>query len=303
VRATSLGEAARFPVTVMTAAVSIGITLAFWSGGDVSLVMMDPVTFHGEPWRVVTSIFPHGHVPHLLFNIMWLWIFGTYIERAFGHVATVALIIALAAVSSTAQYAVSAGGIGLSGVGYGMLGFLWATARLDRRYSDAMDDRTMKLFLIWGGLCIVLTALGIWRIANMAHAAGLVAGVLLGGTRAGAPGRRPLAAMFLMALTSAALLGATTLRPRTALFDRGAIGLCYSGWQALGSDDDALALALLEDAAGYPEVSAGCRFNYGIALSRAGRVGESATVFERAVAEDPSLAKGAVQSAPLTHDP
>lgn len=291
-RATSLGEAARFPVTVMTAAVAIGITFAFWSGGDLERVMMGPAAFQGEPWRVVTSIFPHGHLLHLVFNVLWLWIFGTFIERAFGHVATVGLIVALAVVSSTAQYAMSGGGIGLSGVGYGLLGFLWATARLDRRYADAMDSRTVRLFLLWGGLCVLLTAVRVWNIANTAHAVGLLAGLLLGVTRAGATQRRSLAVLFLVALTSASLLGATTLRHRVALFDRGAIGLCYDGWEALGRDDDARALLLLEDAARYPEVAAACRLNYGIALGRAGRTAESASVVAAAIAEDPSLGRG-----------
>lgn len=288
---TPIVEAPRYPVTVGTSLVAIGITLAFWSGGDVAALMADPTNLPHEPWRLVTSILPHGDLFHLLFNVYWLWVFGAWLERAFGHAAMALLVVSLAAVSSAAQLALSDGGIGLSGVGYGLLGFLWCTERYDRRYRDAMDARTMQLFLAWGVLCFVLTAVGVWRIANAAHVAGLVFGAGLGAARAWRGKRRWAAVAGLVAGCALVAAAATTLRPWLAFADRSAASHCYQGFRALEAQDDARALWLLERAVAYPEVSAGCMYNYGIALQRNGREAEADVVHQRAVKADPELGR------------
>ena len=89
-----------------------------------------------------------------------------------------AFYLYLAAGSSAAQYAVGAGGIGLSGIGYGLFGYLWMAARQDDSYAGTIDRSTTKLFVGWFFLCLVLTYLGVWNIANVAHGAGAVLGVL-----------------------------------------------------------------------------------------------------------------------------
>lgn len=286
---TPLGEAPRYPLTVGTGLVAIGITLAYWSGGDVDALMAEPTAFPQEPWRLLTSILPHGDVLHLVFNIYWLWVFGAWLERTFGHAAMALLIASLAVVSSTAQLAFGAGGIGLSGVGYGLLGYLWTTARFDRRFSDAMDARTLQLFLAWGVLCFVLTAAGVWHIANAAHVAGFMFGAGIGALRAWKGRRRWAAAAALVAGCVVVFAGATVLRPKLAYSDRAATSHCYEGFRALEANDDARALWLLERAAAYPEVEAGCVFNYSIALRRNGLEHEAAAAHERAVRADPGL--------------
>ena len=40
--------------------------------------------------RLLTSALPHGGIVHLLFNVIWLWIFGTAIEAVWGPVRTLA---------------------------------------------------------------------------------------------------------------------------------------------------------------------------------------------------------------------
>src|SRR5712691_9931871 len=36
------------------------------------------------PWQLVTYSFLHGNLPHLLFNMLGLYMFGSDIERLFG---------------------------------------------------------------------------------------------------------------------------------------------------------------------------------------------------------------------------
>ncbi|WP_339755448.1 rhomboid family intramembrane serine protease [uncultured Winogradskyella sp.] len=37
-----------------------------------------------QPWQVLTHMFMHGGVTHVLFNMFTLWMFGTAVEQAFG---------------------------------------------------------------------------------------------------------------------------------------------------------------------------------------------------------------------------
>jgi rhomboid family protein len=39
---------------------------------------------HGQVWRLVTYMFLHGGVSHILFNMLFLWMFGVELERMWG---------------------------------------------------------------------------------------------------------------------------------------------------------------------------------------------------------------------------
>lgn len=73
----------------------------------------------GQLWRLFTGIFPHLDIIHLAFNLYWLWVFGTVIEKIYGHSQTAVLIAFFAIGSSSLDFALDRGGVGLSGVGYG----------------------------------------------------------------------------------------------------------------------------------------------------------------------------------------
>ncbi|HWB88409.1 MAG TPA: rhomboid family intramembrane serine protease [Acidimicrobiia bacterium] len=53
-----------------------------------------PVFPQKEPWvSVFTSMFLHGGVGHVLFNMWFLWIFGNNVEEAFGHMRYILLYV------------------------------------------------------------------------------------------------------------------------------------------------------------------------------------------------------------------
>lgn len=57
-----------------------------------------------QPWpSVLTSMFLHGGIAHLLFNMWSLWIFGNNVEEAFGHVRY-ALLYLLGGVAATGAF-------------------------------------------------------------------------------------------------------------------------------------------------------------------------------------------------------
>src|SRR5437879_3901094 len=172
--------------------------------------------------------------------LYWLWVFGTLVEHTFGRLATVGLMVLFAAGSTAAEYALFEGGVGLSGVGYGLFGMLWVLSRRDARFAGAVDGQTVALFLGWFAFCCAATATGAWRVANAAHAAGLVLGVLLGLTVLSARRRLAVGAL-LSGTTLLMLLGATVGRPYVNLAGQVAPELAYLGYLDLerGLDESA----------------------------------------------------------------
>jgi GlpG protein len=83
----------RFPAIASTCILAIGFTVAWWCKIDVSAMFETAMIRRGELWRLFTSVLLHGSILHLVFNIYWFWVFGTSIEKVFGHAKTAALIL------------------------------------------------------------------------------------------------------------------------------------------------------------------------------------------------------------------
>lgn len=282
-----LVELPRFPVTGGTALLAIGATLAYWQkpGGAA---LMDPLTEDahlvvGEYWRLVTSVLLHGGVFHLVFNVYWLWVFGTLLEEAFGHAATLGMIVLFAAGSGAAEYALFEGGVGLSGVGYGFFALIWVLSRTDRRFRDVIDRNTIQLFVMWFFLCIAADAVGLMRIANVAHGVGAGLGALLG-VAIGMPRRRVVAILGLAASVASCVGGAVAWRPWVNFSrDRG-VDEAYVGYQFLEAGRLPEAERLYRAATTMRPNEASYWHNLGVVLTRSDRPDEADKAFARAKA-------------------
>jgi GlpG protein len=132
----------------------------------------------GQIWRLVTPIFLHFNVLHLLFNMMMLREFGSFIERRFGSAQLGLLVLGTAVLSNLGQMLwVGPNFGGMSGVDYGLLGFLWIRGKYDPRAGFELNPSSVKMMLIWLVLCY--TGL-MGSIANMAHTVGLLTGMAWG---------------------------------------------------------------------------------------------------------------------------
>jgi GlpG protein len=275
-------EFARFPVTALTIALAALVCAAAWSGRDLSFLMVDPHVGRGELWRLATSAFPHVNVIHLGFNAYWIWIFGTRVEAAFGPWRTLGIFGVLAVVSSAAEYALLGGGVGLSGVGYGLFGMLWILSRRDRRFADAIDRSTIKLFVGWFFLCILLTALDAMPVANVAHAAGAGMGGAIGFLASSRGRQRVLAAAGAAAVSLAAVLGATVGRPYVNQSPFRGDEEARLGHTALLLNHNDDAAEWLSESTRLDPRDAGVWFNLGIAHERRSRHREAEAAYERA---------------------
>jgi GlpG protein len=161
-------------------------------GDDFELTIWSDVA-RGQVWRLITPIFIHYGLAHIILNLLWLHSFGGQIEDRRGSAFMAALILALA-ISSNFGQAVEAdlrsqGALfgGMSGVGYGLFGYLLVKVKFDNRGNYFLHPATTFIALLWFVLCIarevppfasVLQG-SIPPIANSAHAVGLAVGAAL----------------------------------------------------------------------------------------------------------------------------
>ena len=146
---------------------------------------------HGQVWRLVTPIFLHFGLFHILFNMVWLRQLGGAIEARRGAWRYLLLVLVLAATCNVAQY--SLGGLswkaghfvnqpnplggGMSGVIYGLFGYVWMKMRYEPRLGLAFGPNTVFWMIAWLFLCMT-GAVG--SIGNTAHVTGLLMGMGVG---------------------------------------------------------------------------------------------------------------------------
>ena len=151
--------------------------------------------WNGHPLPLVSSAFVHLELWHIAFNVYWLLLFGSCLERAIGHGYFLLFYLVAALVSSTAELAVAdTTGIGASGVVYAMFGFMWTGRRRFPTFEVALTQQTVALFMIWLVGCIAATQLNIWEVGNTAHVAGLLFGVSAAACTLARSHRKPLIA-------------------------------------------------------------------------------------------------------------
>ena len=176
-------------VTKSLTAISILVTLLTVFGENTTLTrwltIADPVTwqgslneiYSGQIWRLITPIFLHFMVLHILFNMMWLWDLGGAIEHNQSAMFLLFFVLSIGMLSNIIQYLSHGPAFGgMSGVVYGLLGYIWMRSR--KPQSGYRLHSTIVVFmLVWLGLGFT-GILG--PIANAAHLSGLILGIAYG---------------------------------------------------------------------------------------------------------------------------
>ncbi len=149
----------------------------------------------GDIFSVISSMFLHGGIAHLIGNMLFLFVFGDNIEDKFGRIKYVLIYIAwgIAAAYAHSFYAVSTGGgeipaIGASGAVSGVLGaylVLFPRAKIFTIIA-AFFITTVRIPAIayipfWFVMQVILGLLNpLGGVAYFAHIGGFLAGVLTG---------------------------------------------------------------------------------------------------------------------------
>jgi GlpG protein len=137
-----------------------------------------PEIQHGQLWRLVTPIFIHFSILHILFNMLWLRDLGSMIEgRQSGRVLAI-LVLAIAVCSNLAQFWFAGPAFGgMSGVVYGLLGYVWMRGKFDPGSGLYVHPSTVTMMIIWFFACFTPI---IPHVANATHTVGLVMGIAWG---------------------------------------------------------------------------------------------------------------------------
>ena len=80
--------------------------------------------FFSKPWTIVTSIFLHGGIEHLLYNMLALALFGSVLERIIGGRKFLMLYFASGIVACFGSILFYKASIGASGAIFGVMGAL-----------------------------------------------------------------------------------------------------------------------------------------------------------------------------------
>jgi len=137
-----------------------------------------PEVMRGQVWRLITPIFIHFGLLHIFFNMLWLRDLGSMIEARQSWKMLALLVVVIAACSNLAQFFFSGPVFGgMSGVVYGLLGYIWIRGKFDPGSGLFLHPSTVTMMIIWFFACFTPI---VPHVANAAHAVGLVMGIAWG---------------------------------------------------------------------------------------------------------------------------
>ncbi len=173
------------------ASVSLGLILAcgatalFTDFGDNRelVASLRIAGFEREPFRLITPIFLHFGVLHLVFNMFWLLDLGVALEKQIGSARYALLVATSAALSNLAQlyFGHSPNFGGMSGVIYALVGYLWMRGRVDPQGPVRPPPRVVSFFVVWMALGFTPAVEALFgAMANYCHVGGFLSGSLAG---------------------------------------------------------------------------------------------------------------------------
>jgi membrane associated rhomboid family serine protease len=142
---------------------------------------------HFGPWQLLSYAFLHGDMAHLFFNMLGLWMFGSELERLWGHKRYIQFLLAGVLTAAGAQLVITAlvgsmaPTVGASGALFAMLlafGMLFPNRTIMPLFPPIpMKARTFVM--VFGALELVLGIAGKSGVAHFAHLGGMLGGWLM----------------------------------------------------------------------------------------------------------------------------
>ncbi len=141
-----------------------------------------PYTMGGQPWRLLTSMFLHIGLLHILLNMWFLWNLGEWCESLYGHwtFAAVYLISGIGGSVASVWWRPVSVSAGASGAIFGIVGALVASHYLGEFSAPLFAVRArLRNMLFFAGYGLIMGTFS-GRTDNAAHIGGLVTGLAFG---------------------------------------------------------------------------------------------------------------------------
>ena len=160
-------------------------------------VLAPPLTTN--PWTIVTSVYAHGGIGHLVSNSLALIVFGWPVARATTRLRFHTFFLMTGVIAGISQIVLSgflegmplvgawfeqAPVLGASGAVFALLGYLIASNRLSTGLASFVDVPQWLAVLVFVGLAAAVTlATAAPGVALLAHFTGLLVGLVAGRAR------------------------------------------------------------------------------------------------------------------------
>lgn len=151
----------------------------------VFFVLAPPVEI--RPWTLVTSVYAHAGLGHLLANALALVVFGLLVEQRTTRLRFHAFFVTTGMLAGVAQITVGGlvgppqGVLGASGAIFGLLGYLLAGNVVSETVLDRVSLSPRAQVALFAAIAAAVTiATGAPGVALIAHFTGLVIGLLAG---------------------------------------------------------------------------------------------------------------------------
>jgi membrane associated rhomboid family serine protease len=157
-----------------------------WIGNDLILLDLVPVTvvFHLTLWQLVTYLFIHSGISHLLFNMLALWMFGVPLEQTWGTRRFLKYYFLCGVGAGLCDVALHAAvgnwgtrTVGASGAIYGLLmafGVLFPNQTVLMNFLFPIKAKYMVM--IYGAVELLLAFSVNDGVSNIAHLGGMIFG-------------------------------------------------------------------------------------------------------------------------------
>ncbi|MFC7212917.1 rhomboid family intramembrane serine protease [Saliphagus sp. GCM10025334] len=168
-----------------------GIAAMFSLGLMAGLFVLAP-PLETNPWTIITSVYAHGGVGHLVSNSIGLIVFGWPIARATTRLRFHTFFVVTGAIAGVSQILVTgavasfiggstAGVLGASGAVFALMGYLIAGNRVSDSVAARVEVPLWATLLAFVVLSAVITvATGAPGVALVAHFTGFLVGLVAG---------------------------------------------------------------------------------------------------------------------------
>ncbi|MFM8512080.1 MAG: rhomboid family intramembrane serine protease [Betaproteobacteria bacterium] len=146
-----------------------------------------PGSGHFGPWQLLSYGLLHGDPAHLFFNMLGLWMFGSEIERLWGHKRYLQFIVASVLSAAIVQLlwgvltAHNQPTVGASGALFGLLlafGMMFPN-RIIMPLFPPIPMKAKVFVAVFGGLELLFGLGGSSGVAHFAHLGGMLGGFLM----------------------------------------------------------------------------------------------------------------------------
>lgn len=134
-----------------------------------------------RPWQLITYMFMHANLEHLIFNMFALWMFGYILENAWGTKRFLSYYLLCGIGAGVCSLLLSSSTVGASGAVYGILLAFGMMFPNERIYLYFLVPIKAKWFVIGYGILELLLGVGATNdgIAHFAHLGGMITGLII----------------------------------------------------------------------------------------------------------------------------